>query len=179
MALDPAHRYRTALELAHDVERHIADEPVSAYREPRLAKLARWTRHHRTAVRVATVSVCAMILLTLFSAVWLGGGVALSGFILASYTKKEYALRYGHKLPGGTVGKILQRDVRLFVLFLGALINRPFEAMVLIGLLSHFGVGWMLLTADRKQQRIQMTEEHPEPDLLRPKREAVEPAVRS
>lgn len=109
------------------------------------------------------------------SAVWLGGGIALSGFILASYTKKEYALRYGHKLPGGTVGKILQRDVRLFVIFLGALINRPFEAMVLIGLLSHFGIGWMLLTADRKQQQFQMTGAHPELPLLRPKREAVAP----
>ena len=51
-------------------------------------------------------------------------------------------------------------------LFLGALLNRPFEAMVLIGLLSHFGVGWMLLTADRKQRMIQMTEEQAEQDLL-------------
>jgi CDP-L-myo-inositol myo-inositolphosphotransferase len=112
-------------------------------------------------------------------AVWLGGAVALSGFVLASYTKKEYALRYGRRLPGSLVETILKRDVRLFTLFLGALLNRPFEAMVLMGILSHLGIGWLLLTADRKQRKLHETEKHPAQGLGRPKREAIKPAARS
>ena len=46
MALRPAHRYRSARELAAEVERFLADEPVSAYREPAPARLARWARRH-------------------------------------------------------------------------------------------------------------------------------------
>lgn len=78
---------------------------------------------------------------------WLGGVVAVTGFILASYTKKEYALRHQGGLPDGAFGRLLKRDLRLFVLTVGALLNRPFEAMVLLGLLSHVGIGWMFLSA--------------------------------
>lgn len=40
-------RYTTALELAEDVERYLADEPVSPYREPIGRRLARWSRRNR------------------------------------------------------------------------------------------------------------------------------------
>jgi serine/threonine-protein kinase len=46
MALEPAQRYATATELAQEVERWLADEPVRAYREPWPARLARWGRRH-------------------------------------------------------------------------------------------------------------------------------------
>jgi serine/threonine-protein kinase len=50
MAREPAERYARALDLAADVEHWLADEPVSAYREPWPARLARRARRHRTLV---------------------------------------------------------------------------------------------------------------------------------
>jgi len=47
LALRPEDRYATALELAVDIEHWLADEPVTAYREPFTWKLRRWVRRHR------------------------------------------------------------------------------------------------------------------------------------
>jgi serine/threonine-protein kinase len=55
MARDPARRYASADELATDVRRWLADEPVTAYREPFPARAARWARRHRTPVIAAAV----------------------------------------------------------------------------------------------------------------------------
>ena len=49
MALDPDDRYASAQELAADVNRWLADEPVQAYREPWPARAQRWFGRHRTA----------------------------------------------------------------------------------------------------------------------------------
>ena len=49
MALKPEDRYATPNLLADDVEHWLADEPVSAYREPWTSQAARWARRHRTA----------------------------------------------------------------------------------------------------------------------------------
>src|SRR5262249_42636836 len=57
MALEPGERYPTALALAADVERWLADEPVGAYRDPPLVRAGRWARKHRTAVTAATAAV--------------------------------------------------------------------------------------------------------------------------
>jgi hypothetical protein len=82
----------------------------------------------------------------------LGSILAAIGFVLTSYTKKEYILRYQQTLPNGLVSKLLKRDIRLFALFIGALLNRPFEALVLMGLLSHLGIGWTFLSAYREER---------------------------
>jgi tetratricopeptide (TPR) repeat protein/tRNA A-37 threonylcarbamoyl transferase component Bud32 len=50
MALRPDDRYLSARALAEDVERWLADEPTSAYREPWNVRAARWARRHRTVV---------------------------------------------------------------------------------------------------------------------------------
>ncbi|RKZ22552.1 hypothetical protein DRQ16_02265 [bacterium] len=68
---------------------------------------------------------------------WVGCAVAVTGFILASYTRKEYALRYGVPIPSGPFDKLTKRDLRLFGIFLGAIFNRPFLAMVILGGISH------------------------------------------
>jgi WD40 repeat protein len=48
LAKDPAKRYASAGELAREVQRWLADEPVAAYREPVAARLGRWARRHQT-----------------------------------------------------------------------------------------------------------------------------------
>jgi tetratricopeptide (TPR) repeat protein len=50
MALQPEARYASAKELAADVERWLADEPVRAYREPWTVRLGRWARRNKTKV---------------------------------------------------------------------------------------------------------------------------------
>jgi serine/threonine-protein kinase len=69
MALKREERYASALDLAADVERWLADEPVSADREPWRERLARWGRRHRTVVSAGVV-------LLLVSAVALAVGLA-------------------------------------------------------------------------------------------------------
>ena len=49
MALRPEDRYASARALADDIEHWLADEPVSAWREPFSRRARRWARRHRTA----------------------------------------------------------------------------------------------------------------------------------
>jgi serine/threonine-protein kinase len=55
MALRPRERYSTPLALAEDLERWLADEPITARAEPLLTRMGRWARRHR--IWVATASV--------------------------------------------------------------------------------------------------------------------------
>jgi tetratricopeptide (TPR) repeat protein/tRNA A-37 threonylcarbamoyl transferase component Bud32 len=48
MARLPEERYASARELAADVERWLADEPTTAWREPLTERARRWARRHRT-----------------------------------------------------------------------------------------------------------------------------------
>jgi serine/threonine protein kinase len=65
MSLHPADRYPSAQALGQDVERWLADEPVTARREPFNETSRRWMRRHRTAMAaVAAALVAATIGLT-------------------------------------------------------------------------------------------------------------------
>jgi tRNA A-37 threonylcarbamoyl transferase component Bud32 len=66
MAYKPEDRYATAKELGDEVERWLADEPVTAYREPLGARARRWARRHKPLV----AGVAALLL----TALLLGGG---------------------------------------------------------------------------------------------------------
>jgi tetratricopeptide (TPR) repeat protein len=57
MALRPEDRYGSCRILADDVERWMADEPVSAWREPLTRRARRWARRHRPAVTSAAAAV--------------------------------------------------------------------------------------------------------------------------
>jgi serine/threonine-protein kinase len=57
LAKKPEQRYATALELAGDVKRFLADEPVTAYRDPLSTRLTRWGRRHRTLAAAVAVAV--------------------------------------------------------------------------------------------------------------------------
>src|SRR5207253_6594288 len=60
----------SARELATDVERWLADEPVSAWREPWLMRLRRWARRHRTTVTAGAV-LCLTAVVILSISYWL------------------------------------------------------------------------------------------------------------
>jgi serine/threonine-protein kinase len=57
MALEPRDRYPTARALAEDVERWMADEPVSARREPVAERIVRGMRRRRTTVTAAAAAM--------------------------------------------------------------------------------------------------------------------------
>jgi serine/threonine-protein kinase len=66
MAKDKAARYTSVRELAQDLERWLADAPVVAFPERRLARVGRWLRQHRTwayagAATLAGIAVVASI----------------------------------------------------------------------------------------------------------------------
>ena len=83
MAFKIAERYPTSLALAADVDRWLADEPVSCYPEPWLVRAGRWAKRNRTAVAAA-----AVLLLT--------GTVALGvGLFAVNREKKKTELAYG------------------------------------------------------------------------------------
>jgi serine/threonine-protein kinase len=70
MATDPARRYRTPRALADDVEHWLADEPVSAWREPWTRGLLRVLKRNRTAVvGVGAAMLAALLGLASVSAV--------------------------------------------------------------------------------------------------------------
>jgi hypothetical protein len=57
MAISPADRYASPRLLANDIENWLADEPVSAVREPLLIRALRWAKRHRTLVSTTAVAL--------------------------------------------------------------------------------------------------------------------------
>jgi serine/threonine-protein kinase len=73
LAKKPGDRYQSAKDLARDVERWLADEPVEAYREPWYAKGRRWVSRHQTLVWTAAATV---LVAALSSLAWNGALMA-------------------------------------------------------------------------------------------------------
>ena len=59
MATQPEGRYATPRALAEDLDRWVADEPVTAWREPLARRARRWARTNRTAVTAAAGAMVA------------------------------------------------------------------------------------------------------------------------
>src|SRR5262245_32475923 len=62
MAHGKMERYESAQEVADEIERYLAGEPVRAYREPWSDKIGRWLRRHRRTL--PRVAAAALLLLT-------------------------------------------------------------------------------------------------------------------
>ncbi len=58
---NPADRYKSARELASDVERFLADESVSVLKDSVTVRLMRWARQHRTLVATSAVLLVAVL----------------------------------------------------------------------------------------------------------------------
>ncbi len=96
---------------------------------------------------------------------WLGGLAASAGFLLASYSTKEFALTHGVPYPDNVLNRLKRRDLRLLVMCCGGLAGYPFYAMVVMSLLTHgliVGIlvhGWRLRPPDRDRVAIGQTDE--------------------
>ena len=62
MAIRPDDRYASARGLADDIERWMADEPVTAWREPLGRRARRWARRNRTPVAAAAMALLAGVI---------------------------------------------------------------------------------------------------------------------
>ena len=62
MATRPAERYESPQKLADDLERFLADEPVSALPEAPFQRLTRWMRRHKAIVQTAGASASLLFL---------------------------------------------------------------------------------------------------------------------
>jgi serine/threonine-protein kinase len=72
LAKKPQDRYPSAGELAREVQRWLADEPVTAYREPLVRRAARWARRHQ-AVAAGLGALLCTALVALSVSTWLVG----------------------------------------------------------------------------------------------------------
>lgn len=72
MAIEARDRYPTALELAKDVEDYLADAAVSAYDEPTMHRLARWSRRNWGVMQGLLGGLVLVMLAVLIAAVLLG-----------------------------------------------------------------------------------------------------------
>ena len=61
MSHRPEDRYASSRALADDLDRWMADEPVSAWREPFARRARRWARRNRTAVTAVSVALVAVL----------------------------------------------------------------------------------------------------------------------
>jgi serine/threonine-protein kinase len=82
MSLRPPDRYRTALDLAADVEHWLANEPVTAYVEPWTVKSRRWLSRHQT---LAAATVVAVLVAT--------AALGAATLLLRSANEREQRLR--------------------------------------------------------------------------------------
>jgi serine/threonine protein kinase/tetratricopeptide (TPR) repeat protein len=92
MALEPEDRYHSARELAQDVERWLAGEPVTAWREPFSVQARRWVRRHRTLVSSMTaVLVVGLAGLAAFASILAGKNRELELQRLAAVDERNHA----------------------------------------------------------------------------------------
>ena len=71
LARDPNNRYPLATDLGREVQRWLADEPVTAYRESPRARLRRWTRRHQPAMAGLAALVATLLAALVIGAVLL------------------------------------------------------------------------------------------------------------
>ncbi|MEX0701339.1 MAG: protein kinase [Planctomycetales bacterium] len=72
MAFEPRERYAGAVDLARDVEKWLADEPLAVYAEPVSGRLLRWARRHRGSTFVGLAALVAIVVVASLAAWRLG-----------------------------------------------------------------------------------------------------------
>ncbi|QDV67801.1 Serine/threonine-protein kinase PknD [Rosistilla carotiformis] len=99
MAKDPEDRYANPLELADELERWMADEPVTAYRESGLQRLRRWVKRHQTLAAASAAIVLVSVLgLSSFSVVLGKKNIQLAELADSLSTKNQQLDQRGQEL---------------------------------------------------------------------------------
>ncbi len=81
--------------------------------------------------------------------VWPAGFIATASFLMASYVTKEFQIQFHRRYPNNLVNKLKRRDLRIFVIAIGAVMGQPLVALLAIGLLTHLVVLHILVFGGR------------------------------
>lgn len=87
MCLRPEGRYKSAQDLADDVEHWLADEPVSALPETRTERTARWLRRHRAWAQAAAIALVLVSVVSVSAAALVNSARARTATALVSEKK--------------------------------------------------------------------------------------------
>jgi tetratricopeptide (TPR) repeat protein len=109
MAKAPADRYATAGELARDVQRWLADEPVTAYPDPLTVKMGRLARRYRTAVVSAVVLLFTITVLVSVGLVVLGEAHAQRTVALAEARDRAKREQKAREALDGALAEVKER----------------------------------------------------------------------
>ena len=91
----------------------------------------------------------------------------MTGYLSASYTKKEYAIRYRKGFPSkGVWGKLIRRDLRIFMVLLGAILGYQYFFLLAIGAVSQLRIGRLFWQVYQSRQTA--TRYFPNPELDNP-----------
>jgi serine/threonine-protein kinase len=107
MALKPEDRYASALELATDVERWLADEPVLAYREGLSLRVARWARRNRVRVQTGIAAVCLIAVVATAAAFAINVARRETAQALASESRAKFEAEENFRLARNAVQEYL------------------------------------------------------------------------
>ena len=77
---------------------------------------------------------------------WPAGFAATASFPMASYVTKEFQLRFRRPYPNGLLNTLKRRDLRIFVIAVGAVVGHPFMALLAVGLVTHLAVFLILVS---------------------------------
>jgi serine/threonine-protein kinase len=87
MVLNPDERYPSSRALAEDIERWMADEPVSAWQEPWLRRARRWLARHRSLVASAAAALLMSAVVSATAAILIEGARRREAKALQARTK--------------------------------------------------------------------------------------------
>lgn len=91
LAKNPTDRYATAGDLADDLRRYLADQPIHASRPTVLDRMSKWSRRHRGIVAITTIALAIVaILSSVFSVlIWSKNQQTLSALSKATLQTRE------------------------------------------------------------------------------------------
>jgi serine/threonine-protein kinase len=120
MAFEPQARYASAAALSEDIERFLADEPVSACREPLADRARRWVRKHRSIASSVAASILVALVAVTVGLLIVGGlnselAVANSNLVAANEaeTKAHQRTRNAlYALSDDVIAELMSRQDR-------------------------------------------------------------------
>jgi WD40 repeat protein/tRNA A-37 threonylcarbamoyl transferase component Bud32 len=89
LAKDLTQRYASAGDLAQDVQRCLADEPVQAYPESWRQRVGRWSRRHQAWVRAAALAAVLMALVSFAAVILLSAAQHQTNVALTSLRQEQ------------------------------------------------------------------------------------------
>ena len=79
-----------------------------------------------------------------YSGIWLAGLLAITGIICISYTRARISLNHRHLFDKG-FKSLASRDIRLFLIMLGAVIGQAYFCLIAIAVLTNVVVFYRLI----------------------------------